>query len=70
MSLRKDLGKGTHEISLFAFQEKRCKPSMLTPIKYIPSESFLNIDSSFGFCLHHIDHNKQHQHFVCYFVNH
>ena len=46
-----------------------CNLSILTPVKYISSESLLNIDSSFGFCFDHIDRNKQHQHFVCDFAH-
>ena len=42
-----------------------CKPSMLTPIKYIFSEHLLDIDCIFGFCFNHIDHNKQRQQIVC-----
>ncbi len=38
---------------------------MVTPIKYIFSESPLNKECDFGFCFDHIDHNKQRQHFVC-----
>ena len=45
--------------------EIACKPSMLTPIKYIFSESLFNIDSTFGFCFDHIHHNRQRQHIFC-----
>ena len=37
---------------------------MLTPIKYISSESLMNMDCIFEFCLSHIDHNKNCQRFV------
>ena len=37
---------------------------MLTPMKYIFSESLLNINSIFGFCFDHIVHNKQRQQIV------
>ena len=42
--------------------------SELTPIKYtgiFSAESLLNIDSIFGFCFDHFDHNKHHQQIVC-----
>ncbi len=45
--------------------ETVCKPSTLTPIKYIVSESLLNVDFIFRFRLDHIDHNKKLQHFDC-----
>lgn len=36
---------------VFAFHVNMCKPSKLTPIKYISSESLLNVDSSLDFVL-------------------
>ncbi len=53
------------KIGVFVPSQIVCKPSMVTPIKFIFSESLLNKDCNFGFCFDKIDHNKQRQHFVC-----
>ncbi len=53
------------KIGVFVPSEIVRKLSVVTPIKYMFSESLLNGDFNFGFCFDQIDHNKQCQHFVC-----
>ena len=59
-----------NKIGVCVSTETVCKLSMLTTIKYIFSESLLNIESIFGFCFNHIDHNKQPQHFFAIMMLH
>ena len=56
---------GSNCIGVCVPTEIVCKPSTLTPIKYIFYESFLNIDSIFGFRFDHYKYNKRHQQNFC-----
>ena len=53
------------KIGVCVLNEIVCKLSILNPIKYIFSESILNINSIFGFCFDDNDRNNQRQQILC-----